>query len=174
MMYAFAKKVGIDASPCIGECKQEGYKPFDHSWLLIDENINDIAIAMPFELSMAKGPVYDSIDIRTGKRIEMDYGIKFLGLGQQAQFAYSMNLYEYLKGSPEVNLINAVIELSKISKVYITRKWMEQNLSSDRFVLFVLILENGTISRGIWAFRRSINIGIPHSPTNTAPLVRYS
>lgn len=135
MIYVFAKKLGIDCLPCIGECKQEGYKPFDHSWLLIDGSINDIAIAMPFELNMAKGPVYDSIDTRTGKIVDMDYGIKFLGLGPQAELAYSKNLYDYLKESPEVNLINIVIELSKLSKVYITRRWMEQNLSSERFAL---------------------------------------
>lgn len=135
MMYAFAKKIGIDAIPCIGECKQEGYKPFDHSWLLIDEKINDIAIAMPFELEMAKGPVYDSIDTRTGKEVDMTYGTKFLGLGPQAQYAYDNNLYDYLKGSPEINLITEIIDLSKTCKVYMTRKWLEQNLSNEKFVL---------------------------------------
>ncbi len=31
MMFAFAKKLGIDSIACIGECEQKGYKPFDHS-----------------------------------------------------------------------------------------------------------------------------------------------
>lgn len=57
MMYAFAKKIGIDATPCIGECEQKGFQPFDHSWLVIDDKIYDLAISMPFIEEMAKGPV---------------------------------------------------------------------------------------------------------------------
>ncbi len=135
IMFAFAKKVGINSTPCIGECKQKQYEPFDHSWLLIDGKIYDIAISMPFIHSMAKGPVYGSIDISTGLEVEMSYGIKFLGLDAQAEFAYENNLYDYLKGSPEINLINLTIDLAKNCKVYLSRKWLEQNLSNERFVL---------------------------------------
>lgn len=39
MMFAVAKKLGIDAKPCIGECIQKNQELFDHSWLLIDKNI---------------------------------------------------------------------------------------------------------------------------------------
>lgn len=135
MMFAFAKKIGIEANACIGECEQEGYDPFDHSWLLIEGKIYDLAIAMPFELDMAKGPVYGSIDSRTGSEVDMRYGIKFLGLGPQAELAYEHNIYDYLKGSPEINLINTTVDLAKNCKVYMTRKWMEQNLSEDKFKL---------------------------------------
>ena len=135
MMFAFAKKIGIDAIPCIGECEQEGYRPFDHSWLLIDNKIYDLAISMPFNFYMAKGPVIASIDTRTNKNIDMKYGITYMGLGDQALVAYNYNLYDYLYDCPNPKLINVVIDLAKNSQIYITRKWLEQNLSKDRFVL---------------------------------------
>lgn len=135
MMFAFAKKIGIEATPCIGECEQVGYPPFDHSWLLIDGKIYDLAIAMPFEQSMVKGPVFASIDSRANALIDMKYGIKYMGLGPEALMAYNHNIYDYLYGCPNPKLINVVIDLAKNSHVYITRKWMEQNLSDDRFVL---------------------------------------
>lgn len=135
MMYAFAKKIGIDATPCIGECGQKGFQPFDHSWLVIDGKIYDLAISMPFIEEMAKGPVYGSIDSRTGKEVDMSYGISYDGLGQQAAYAYSKNLYDYLHDCPDINLISVLCNIAKYSKVYMTRKWLEQNLVDSYFVL---------------------------------------
>ena len=135
LMYAFTKKIGIEATPCIGECKQKGYQPFDHSWLLIEDKIYDLAISMPFNLDMAKGPVYKSIDIRTNKEVEMTYGICYMGLGEQALLAYNNNIYDYLYACPNPKLINVIIDLAKNSHIYLTRKWLEQNLSNDYFVL---------------------------------------
>lgn len=112
MMYAFSKKICIEAIPCIGECEQKEYKPFDHSWILIDSGIYDIAIAMPFISKMARGPVYNSIDIRTNEPIDIIYGKFFIGLGDQATFAYNQSLYDYLKGSKNINLIKTMIELA--------------------------------------------------------------
>lgn len=135
MLYAFAKKIGIDSIPCIGKCEQEGYPPFDHSWLSIDGKIYDLAIAMPFNLDMAKGPVIASIDSRTNMIVEMDYGISYCGLDEQALMAYNNNIYDYLCGWPNPKLINAIIDLAKNSQIYITGKWLEQNLSNDYFIL---------------------------------------
>ena len=135
MMFAFAKKIGIDAIPCIGECEQEGYPPFDHSWLLIDNKEYDLAISMPFNLDMAKGPVIASIDTRTNKNVDMKYGITYMGLDEQASVAYNNNIYDYLYGCPNPKLINVIIDLAKNLHIFITRKWLEQNLSKDRFVL---------------------------------------
>ncbi len=135
MMYAFAKKIGIEAIPCIGECKQNNYPPFDHSWLLINDKIYDLAISLPFVTSMALRPVYKSIDSKTNKKVDMYYGISFLGLSGQASFIYNQDMYEYMYNCSELNLINLLIDISKNSKVYITRKWLEKNLSNNRFVL---------------------------------------
>ena len=135
MMFAFAKKIGIDAIPCIGECEQEGYPPFDHSWLLIDDKVYDLAIAMPFNLYVAKGPVIASIDTRTNKNVDMKYGITYMGMDEQALMAYNTNIYDYLYGCPHPKLINVISDLAKNLQIYITRKWLEQNLSKDRFVL---------------------------------------
>ena len=135
MMFAFAKKLGIEATPCIGECEQVGYPPFDHSWLLIDDKVYDLAISMPFNFKMAKGPVIASVDSRTNKIVEMNYGITFVGLDEQALMAYNHNIYDYLYGCPNPKLITVIINLAKSLQIYITRKWLEQNLSEDRFVL---------------------------------------
>lgn len=134
MMYAFTKKLGIEAKPCIGECEQNGYPPFDHSWLLIDGKVYDLAISMPFKFDMAKGPVYGSIDSRTNTEVDMVYGINYIGLGEQALIAFNNDIYDYLHDCPNPKLINVIIDLAKNSQVYITRKWLEQNLSTDRFV----------------------------------------
>lgn len=135
MMFAVAKKLGIDAKPCIGECIQKNQELFDHSWLLIDEKIYDIAISMPLELESATGPVFASIDMKTKKEVDIEYGIKHKGLGKEALLPFNQNIYRYLRGCDALKLIELIIDLAKNSRIYITRKWMEQNLSNEYFAL---------------------------------------
>ena len=56
-------------------------------------------------------------------------------LDEQASVAYNNNIYDYLYGCPNPKLINVIIDLAKNLHIFITRKWLEQNLSKDRFVL---------------------------------------
>lgn len=137
MMYAFGLKIGLNPIACIGEVEKKGDKPFDHSWLTIDDKIYDLAISLPLPdgFHMATGPVYASIDKKTNKEVDIKYGIKFLGLGPQAMFAYQNNLYSYISKCPSPKIINVIIDLAKRSKIFITRKWLENNLSNVNFTL---------------------------------------
>lgn len=102
---------------------------------MVEGKIFELAIAMPFILKIAKGPVYKSIDIKTGKEVNMSYGIKFLGLGPHAMIAYNNNLYDYLNGCPNINLIKTIILIAKKENVNITQEWLFENLINERFTL---------------------------------------
>jgi hypothetical protein len=93
---------------------------------------------MPFIYEMAKGSVYNSIDIRTNKRVDMTYGIRYLGLGADAQLAYGQSLYDFLRGCSEERLLKVISDLSTMSKVYISPRWLEENLSEDKFSIVVI------------------------------------
>lgn len=133
VLYAICKVLDIKCTPCIGEVLYKIY--FDHSWLVIDGAIYDLAITMPFEDACATGPIFKNIDLSTGKKVILQYGVQYQGLDEQAQFAYSMPIYDYLKNSPEINLINLVIDTLKLNGKYVSRNRLQQILSDDKWVL---------------------------------------
>lgn len=133
VLYAICKVLDIKCTPCIGEVLYKIY--FDHSWLIIDDAIYDLAITMPFEDACATGPIFKDIDLSTGKEATIQYGVKYQGLDEQASFAYSMSIYDYLKNSPEINLINLVINTLKMNGKYISRSRIQQLLGNDSWKL---------------------------------------
>lgn len=90
---------------------------------------------MPLELESATGPVFASIDMKTKKEVDIEYGIKYKGLGKEALLPFNQNIYRYLRGCDALKLIELIIDLAKNSHIYMTRKWMEQNLSNEYFAL---------------------------------------
>ena len=133
VLYAICKVLDIEANPCIGEVFYKAY--FDHSWLEINGAIFDLAITMPFVDDYATGPIFNSIDLTTGEKATLDYGVKYQGLDTQAKYAFSMSIYKYLRNSPEVNLIELVIDILKLNGKYISRSRLENILGDDRWVL---------------------------------------
>lgn len=128
LLYSVCLKLGINCEPCIGEVVGNS-KPFDHSWLLVDDEIYDIAIALPLNSIEQTGPIYKSIDLSTGKKCTIKYGIRFLGLDEQASWVSKQNIYAYLKNSTEMNLVKLICDIAGQCKIYITNKWLKENLS---------------------------------------------
>lgn len=133
VLYAICKVLDIECTPCIGEVFYKMF--FDHSWLVIDNAIYDLAITMPFEDACATGPIFKDIDLATGKKAVLQYGVKYQGLDEQAQYANSLTIYDYLRNSPEVNLINLVIDTLKLNGKYISRSRLQQLLKNDSWKL---------------------------------------
>lgn len=134
VMFCIAKRLGIGATPCIGEADKDGIV-FDHSWLEIEGKVFDIAILLPFKMSMSTGQIYNGIDMKTGLGPDIEYGVSFQGLDEQAAYAFSMNLYEYLKNCPSPDLIDLVKGACSSIGVYVSNKWIRENLSIEHWIL---------------------------------------
>lgn len=80
-------------------------------------------------------PIFKDIDLATGKKAVLQYGVKYQGLDEQAQYANSLTIYDYLRNSPEVNLINLVIDTLKLNGKYISRSRLQQLLKNDSWKL---------------------------------------
>jgi len=66
---------GIDAVPCIGECGR-GKQFFDHSWVEVEGEIYDVAIANPLPGGgNPEPPVFDGKVVTTGARPKTPYGV---------------------------------------------------------------------------------------------------
>ena len=129
VLYAICKVLGIKSTPCIGEVLNKVF--FDHSWLEINGQVFDLAIAMPLEDVFETGPIYADYDLKTGEKTGVIYGVKHKGLGEQASSIYSQSIYNYLKNCPNPNLIKLVVDILKLNGVYTSRKRLEALLGDD-------------------------------------------
>lgn len=130
IMFCIAKRLGIPALACIGEARKDGIV-FDHSWLEIGGEPFDIAILLPLKMHMSTGPVYCGIDLKTGLKADIEYGVSFQGLDEQASRVYSLNLYHYLKKCPSPDLIELIKNVCSSIDLYISNKWIRENLSDE-------------------------------------------
>ena len=129
VMYAICRVLDIECVPCIGEVYYKTF--FDHSWLLINNNIFDLAITMPFEMSFSNGPIFNSINLSSGEEKTIKYGVIYSGLDEQATIVYSMSIYSYLYNSPSINLIQLIIDILKQNGVFVTRSRLEKIMGDD-------------------------------------------
>ena len=129
VLYAICKVLGIESKPCIGEVLKKKF--FDHSWLVINGHVFDLAIAMPLENVFETGPIYADYDLKTGEKTDVIYGVKHEGLDERASVIYSQSIYNYLKNSPEPNLIKLIVDTLKLNGVYTSRKRLETLLGDD-------------------------------------------
>ena len=106
VLYVALSEMGYNPVLCIGECQKQGDKPFDHSWLLIDNKIIDLAIFMPLtdKIGSYGGVVIFGIDIFTLKPTELHYGINSgLPFSDQTIFAMKQSFGEYMQNFPFEN-----------------------------------------------------------------------
>lgn len=134
VLFGVAKRLEIESVPCIGEVKN-AFTIFDHSWLEINGKKFDIAIIMPLNMAYATGPVFNDMDLTTNEPIDMEYGVEFEGLGDQAMFAYAQDIYSYMKACPNPDLIDLLKRTCSSIGVYVSDKWIRENLSDERWVL---------------------------------------
>lgn len=128
ILYAVAKRLGIQATICIGEAF-EGTAPFDHSWMEIDGKPYDVAIAVPLNPESACAPVFAGIDVSVMKPTYVEYGIYYSGLQSPADFIKEMDLFDYLNGCPSPDLLGLAKSLCKRIGCPVDDEWLKKNLS---------------------------------------------
>lgn len=77
VLYVALNELGLNPKLCIGECAQKANRPFDHSWIMVDNKIIDLAIFMPLEESKGSvsGPIIFDKDIVKMADYGTNYGI---------------------------------------------------------------------------------------------------
>lgn len=109
VLFAICERLGIQAIPCIGETSINGAF-FDHSWLLINGKVFDVAIVWPLNESFATGPIFNNIDLFEQVETDIEYGVYFSGVDEQATMIYKQTLYDYIDAAPN-NLLWSLISL---------------------------------------------------------------
>lgn len=99
----------------IGECEKMGEKPFDHSWIILNDKIIDLAIYMPLnqKINSYSGPVIMDIDATSLSKYAIKYGINTgLPIGNSANFAIDTPFKEYMNAFPyEKNGLWSVLQV---------------------------------------------------------------
>lgn len=74
IIHILLNESGIDNIWAIGEAKV-GKKIFNHSWIIIDSEIYDLAICKPLQYDTKTGPVIRTIDLDKKSKTTTKYGI---------------------------------------------------------------------------------------------------
>lgn len=102
-LYVALCELGEHPQLCIGECFNVKEKPFDHSWILLNGKIIDIAIYMPLNqrCNSITGVVIMDIDTATQTKYDTQYGYKTgLGFGDEANRVTNMPFVKYMNDCP--------------------------------------------------------------------------
>ncbi|MDE6388083.1 MAG: hypothetical protein K2L82_09820 [Lachnospiraceae bacterium] len=102
IIYVALTELGYHVDLCLGEVKA-GALYFDHSWILLDGKIIDIAVAMiPAGRGYASAPIILDTDIGTNQRHKLQYGIYRSGLDEETERVRNMPFVEYMDNYPKV------------------------------------------------------------------------
>lgn len=94
-IYILLSECGLAPVLCIGEVKHAPYY-FDHSWIEVGNKIYDAAVCMPNTSGVPSAPVFASIDLETGNKTELIYGLASPnGYDEEARMVSLMTLGEY-------------------------------------------------------------------------------
>lgn len=114
ILYVALSEMGYKPEICIGEVGCPWLNPFDHSWIVLDGKVIDIAVIMTL---LGGRPVSDAIvfdkNIRTGEQYYFEYGIETgLGLDTETQVVLQYQFGEYMDAFPdEVNGLWGVVDI---------------------------------------------------------------
>ena len=103
VLYVMLSEIGETPKLYIGECQKPGEKPFDHSWICLDDKIIDLAIYIPLTMPInsTSGPVIFDVDIVTMKKTEVVYGINTgLPMDNQTNLVLEHSFTEYMSNFP--------------------------------------------------------------------------
>ena len=93
-------ELGYSPQLCIGEAIADTLL-FDHSWIVMDKKVVDLAIALPLAGDDSFGPVILDTNVQTMKKYTLRYGIKAQGLDTQAQHVMDMAFGDYMSQYPD-------------------------------------------------------------------------
>lgn len=101
VLYVALTELGYHVELCLGEVKA-GMLCFDHSWLLLDGKVIDLAVTMiPAGGSGAWGPVILDTDIGADREQRLCYGIYRGGLDKETENIKDMPFVEYMDNYPK-------------------------------------------------------------------------
>lgn len=103
VLYVALSEIGESPELCIGECFNLYVNPFDHSWVLLDGKVIDLAIYLPLSRkpNSISGVVVMDTDIITMHVKETLYGyVTGLGLGPACDIPRMMSFDRYMDSYP--------------------------------------------------------------------------
>lgn len=101
VIYVALSELGYHVELCLGEVKA-GALYFDHSWIMLDSKVIDIAVAMiPAGDFNALGPVILDTNIGTNQRHKLQYGVYRSGLDRETEKVRNMPFVEYMDNYPK-------------------------------------------------------------------------
>lgn len=114
-LYVALCELGESPQLCVGECFNPKEKPFDHSWVLLNGKVIDIAIYMPLtqRCNSITGVVIMDVDTVTRAKSDTEYGYKTgLGFGYETEVVINTPFEEYMNAYPfERNGLWAVVKM---------------------------------------------------------------
>lgn len=100
VMYVALAEMGYNVQLCLGEVAAESFH-FDHSWLLVDNKIIDLAVAMTLMGGCAvSNPVILDKDIYSNAKYSLKYGIQGSGLDREAMLVKEIPFVTYMDNFP--------------------------------------------------------------------------
>ena len=102
-LYVALCELGESPQLCVGECFNPKEKPFDHSWIILNGKIIDIAIYMPLSqrCNSVTGVVIMNIDTATQTETDTKYGYETgLGFGYETEAVIHTPFVEYMTAYP--------------------------------------------------------------------------
>lgn len=137
-LYVILKEEGYSPEICIGEVRKDNFI-FDHSWLMLDNKIIDLAISMTLINGIPmNAPVILDINVDSLTKNEMIYGIKENGLDCQALAVINYPFNDYMDSFPFnkkglwgviEEILQRDIDINILKEKYINTK---RNLINDK------------------------------------------
>ena len=104
VLYVAFSGLGFKTGIFVGECEKKGEKPFDHSWITVDNKIVDLAIYFPLtqKINSISGPVIFGLDAINLNDVKTAYGINTgLPMSIDTQRVINMSFIEYMDNFPK-------------------------------------------------------------------------
>lgn len=100
-LFVALSEIGYSPELCVGEVGYENTF-FDHSWIIIEDRIIDLAISIPLTGVYVSDPIVLDKNIVTMKKYDCIYGINYgVGLGAIAAKIVNMPFENYMRAYPD-------------------------------------------------------------------------
>lgn len=100
VLYVAFSEIKLNTEICIGTV-ESSTTFFDHSWILVDKKIVDLACYMPLDGNSISYPILFDKDIISGNKTDMIYGVETAcGLDDETQFVLKIPFVKYMDDFP--------------------------------------------------------------------------
>lgn len=127
VLYVALKEIGLNPIICIGEVQKSNFL-FDHSWIELDNKKIDLSISMTLASGKpVNAPIILDIDLETGEKNTIKYGVEGNGLDNEALFITTCPFDIYMDMFPDNSkglwgiveeVLNIKINIDKFKEKY--------------------------------------------------------